>query len=191
MTDNELKAIQQAAADKASMDYLFANRIQPYVWIDGERQKIVRIKDVAITEKGLSVPVPNLMTAIGRSSHVAGKLPTGETYLFKTFAEYQSQFNGDFELGFDIDNFPFLEDQSWRNDACPSFVWRHGHKCYLMWIDHEEASHRDFPQNKRYLIVAYNEADYGDMVSAEGVTALETDIADDVIAFLTKTSPSN
>lgn len=47
-----------------------------------------------------------------------------------------------------------LYDRSWRNDVAPSFgVNLKGGLIAVLWVDHPSASRREFPENKRYLVV--------------------------------------
>ncbi len=38
--------------------------------------------------------------------------------------QYKQEFGEDFELGFELGDFPCLEDKSWKDEACPSFMFK-------------------------------------------------------------------
>lgn len=38
--------------------------------------------------------------------------------------QYKQEFGEGFELGFELGYFPFLEDKSWKDEACPSFMFK-------------------------------------------------------------------
>jgi|GEM_PF-1645385 len=38
--------------------------------------------------------------------------------------QYKQEFGEGFELGFELSDFPFLEDKSWKDEACPSFMFK-------------------------------------------------------------------
>lgn len=65
---------------------------------------------------------------------------------------YQQEFGLDFELGFDLNNFPFLEDLSFHLDECPSFVFHslapNDKEYLLLWVENKDPSMRgcDFPR---------------------------------------------
>lgn len=41
---------------------------------------------------------------------------------------YQKAFGEEFNIGFGLEHFPFLNDTSYRNDDCPSFAFKVGKK---------------------------------------------------------------
>ncbi|WP_298771034.1 hypothetical protein [uncultured Shewanella sp.] len=65
---------------------------------------------------------------------------------------YQQEFGQDFDLGFDIAMFPFLEDLSFHLDECPSFVFHalepNEKEYLLLWVEHKDTSMRNcnFPR---------------------------------------------
>ncbi|MBO7927249.1 hypothetical protein J5X91_13420 [Pseudoalteromonas sp. K222D] len=36
---------------------------------------------------------------------------------------YEQEFNENFDIGFDLEDHPYLIDKSWHNDQCPSFYF--------------------------------------------------------------------
>lgn len=37
---------------------------------------------------------------------------------------YKNEFGADFDLGFNLNDYPFLKDKSWHNDVSPSFFFK-------------------------------------------------------------------
>lgn len=66
---------------------------------------------------------------------------------------YQEMFGEDFDLGFNVDNFPFLTDKSYRNDICPSFYFKAANCYYILWVDYSSPDQRENESNSRYTIV--------------------------------------
>ena len=50
--------------------------------------------------------------------------------------QYKEQF-GDFNLGFDLSDFPELVDNSYRHDCCPRFSFRVGEQHYMLYTDYK------------------------------------------------------
>ena len=72
---------------------------------------------------------------------------------------YKNEFGPDFNLGFNLEDYPYLIDKSWHNDVSPSFYFNFGSQYYVLWVDYPEAAKRE-NTNSRYLIQkATNEAD--------------------------------
>lgn len=66
---------------------------------------------------------------------------------------YQEMFGRNFNLGFDVDDYPFLTDKSYRNDICPSFYFNVAGTYYILWVDYPDASEREDKSYSRYTIV--------------------------------------
>lgn len=72
---------------------------------------------------------------------------------------YKKEFGTDFDLGFNLNDYPFLTDKSWHNDVSPSFFFNVGPQYYVLWVDHANPAERE-DSNCRYLIQeAMNEGD--------------------------------
>ncbi|WP_394390565.1 hypothetical protein [Shewanella woodyi] len=81
--------------------------------------------------------------------------------------QYRQEFGEDFELGFELGHFPFLQDKSWHNDVCPSFMFKGkvepnipvSNQClqdeqYLvLWVDFPHEDDRENTTSSRYSIV--------------------------------------
>ncbi len=70
--------------------------------------------------------------------------------------QFQDEFGRDFDLGFDLSDFPFLHDKSWNDDDCPSFLFHCESRIKLgeylvLWVNpvKKEARLNDFP---RYIV---------------------------------------
>ncbi len=72
--------------------------------------------------------------------------------------QFQREFGYEFELGFDISQFPELTDKSWHNDVCPSFYFRIEKKYLVLWVDFKDPERREF-NGLRYTVV--NAQNYG------------------------------
>lgn len=64
---------------------------------------------------------------------------------------YKNEFGADFDLGFNLSDYPYLKDKSWHNDVSPSFYFNIGSQYYVLWVDHSEPDQRE-GTNCRYLI---------------------------------------
>jgi hypothetical protein len=72
---------------------------------------------------------------------------------------YKNEFGTDFDLGFNLKDYPYLIDKSWHNDVSPSFYFNVGSQYYVLWIDYSDPAKRE-DTNGRYLIQeAINEGD--------------------------------
>ncbi|MBG9996821.1 hypothetical protein I6F50_17365 [Pseudoalteromonas sp. NZS127_1] len=70
---------------------------------------------------------------------------------------YKQEFNENFDIGFNLEDHPYLVDKSWHNDQCPSFYFRVGEQFYVLWIDYADVKQRQ-EDTPRYVIVeAINE----------------------------------
>ncbi|MBH0039871.1 hypothetical protein [Pseudoalteromonas sp. SWN166] len=88
---------------------------------------------------------------------------------------YKQEFSQDFELGFDLNDHPYLIDKSWHNDLCPSFYFRVGEQFYVLWVDHTDVEQRE-ENTPRYVIVeAINEGsnEEPEVYAGEGKVAFE------------------
>lgn len=66
---------------------------------------------------------------------------------------YQQEFGKYFELGFNLNDYPFLTDKSYRNDICPSFYFKTAGTYYILWVDYPTPSERENENFSRYTIV--------------------------------------
>lgn len=89
--------------------------------------------------------------------------------------QYKQEFGEGFELGFELSDFPFLEDKSWKDEACPSFMFKlnsglghadsgleHGgsgskrnslEEYLVLWVDYPIKEERENSRASRYSIV--------------------------------------
>jgi hypothetical protein len=86
--------------------------------------------------------------------------------------QYKQEFGEDFELGFELNHFPFIKDKSWQNDVCPSFMFKakinsnsfglnqrpqsqsqQDEQYLVLWVDYENEDHRENTTTSRYSIV--------------------------------------
>lgn len=65
---------------------------------------------------------------------------------------YQKEFEPDFDLGFNLADFPQLNDKSWHNDMSPSFWFESNGQYYILWVDYADKSKRE-EDTPRYIIV--------------------------------------
>jgi hypothetical protein len=71
---------------------------------------------------------------------------------------YKDMFGRNFELGFDLSQFPALVDKSYANDICPTFYFCVDGEYFTLIVEHEDASHREYSEEKRYTIIrSYND----------------------------------
>lgn len=70
---------------------------------------------------------------------------------------YEKEFGLNFDLGFDLKDYPYLIDKSWHNDLCPSFYFKVLEQFYVLWVDYADIDQRE-ENTPRYLIIeAINE----------------------------------
>jgi len=86
--------------------------------------------------------------------------------------QYKQEFGEGFELGFQLSDFPYLEDKSWKDEACPSFMFKlssglgsfsdaehsalkhNSLEQYLvLWVDYPNSEERENSRASRYSIV--------------------------------------
>jgi hypothetical protein len=73
--------------------------------------------------------------------------------------KYKTEFGSNFDLGFNLTDYPYLKDKSWHNDVSPSFYFTIGSLYYILWVDYSDPAKRE-DTNDRYLIQeAINEGD--------------------------------
>lgn len=64
---------------------------------------------------------------------------------------YKKEFGDNFNLGFNIGEFPELHDKSYHNDVCPSFWFMKNGQYIVLWVDFENPQDRE-SDSKRYTI---------------------------------------
>lgn len=70
---------------------------------------------------------------------------------------YKNEFGRDFELGFELSDYPWLIDKSWHNDVCPSFYYQTTQGYFILWVDFADSERRE-EDSERYVITkAVNE----------------------------------
>jgi hypothetical protein len=78
--------------------------------------------------------------------------------------QYKQEFGENFELGFELSDYPFLIDKSWHNDACPSFMFKakidsdssgleDSSQYLVLWVDYPNKEERENTTTSRYSIV--------------------------------------
>ena len=72
-------------------------------------------------------------------------------------ALYKREFGEEFNLGFDLADFPWLKDKSWHNDVSPSFTFEAGTQYLVLWVDYEEPDSRELEQERYLVMTAFNE----------------------------------
>ncbi|WAJ69522.1 hypothetical protein [Catenovulum adriaticum] len=77
---------------------------------------------------------------------------------------YQQEFGLDFQLGFNLYDFPKLKDRSYHNDDCPSFYFNIKKQYFVLWVDYPQKHQREIESDRYTLQLADNE---GDEVSPE------------------------
>ncbi|ACJ31146.1 Conserved hypothetical protein [Shewanella piezotolerans WP3] len=105
---------------------------------------------------------------------------------------YKQEFGQNFNLGFDLSQYPWLIDKSWHNDVSPSFYFNVGQQYYVLWVDYVELSKRE-TSNERYLIQeATNEGDEAnpEVYSSSGDIIFENELIVNLNQFLTNLSNS-
>jgi hypothetical protein len=78
--------------------------------------------------------------------------------------KYKTEFGSDFDLGFNIIDYPYLKDKSWHNDLSPSFYFNVGSQYYVLWVDYSDPLKRE-DTNYRYSI--QKAIDEGDEMNPE------------------------
>jgi len=99
---------------------------------------------------------------------------------------YKNEFGTDFDLGFNLSDYPYLKDKSWHNDASPSFYFSIGSQYYVLWIDHADPTERE-DSNSRYLIQeATNEGNetHPEIYSGNGDIIFVSNLFEDISHFI-------
>jgi hypothetical protein len=99
---------------------------------------------------------------------------------------YKNEFGTDFDLGFNLNDYPYLKDKSWHNDVSPSFYFSIGLQYYVLWVDHADPTERE-DSNSRYLIQeAINEGDeiHPEIYSSDGDIVFESELVINLNQFL-------
>ncbi|MFV7770163.1 hypothetical protein [Shewanella marisflavi] len=106
---------------------------------------------------------------------------------------YKNEFGPDFDLGFNLSDYPYLKDKSWHNDVSPSFYFSIGSQYYVLWVDHTDPAERE-DLNSRYLIQeAINEGDEvnPEVYSSGGDIIFESELVKNLNQFLAKLNKSH
>ncbi|ABV86605.1 hypothetical protein [Shewanella pealeana] len=99
---------------------------------------------------------------------------------------YKNEFGTDFELGFNLANYPYLHDKSWHNDLSPSFYFKVNQQYYVLWVDYAELHKRE-DTCCRYLIQeAINEGNdvSPEIYSSNGSVIFENESSKELEEFL-------
>ncbi|WP_394201583.1 hypothetical protein [Marinagarivorans algicola] len=70
---------------------------------------------------------------------------------------YKKEFGDDFDLGFNLNAYPYLKDKSWHNDVSPSFYFNIGPQYYVLWADYADTKKREYPSERYSIQQANNE----------------------------------
>lgn len=100
---------------------------------------------------------------------------------------YKTEFGFDFNLGFDLADYPQLIDKSWHNDVCPSFYFKVGGKYFVLWVDFEDPSRREYDIARYAVVSAENlgSDESPDIVCGEnGIDMFRTDDVMSLAAYL-------
>ncbi|QFU21273.1 hypothetical protein FM038_003340 [Shewanella eurypsychrophilus] len=66
---------------------------------------------------------------------------------------YKQEFGQNFNLGFDLSQYPWLVDKSWHNDVSPSFYFKTSTGYMVLWVDYEDPVQREDSVQKRYVVM--------------------------------------
>tara|TARA_R110002033_G_scaffold169668_1_gene210754 strand:- start:8954 stop:9307 length:354 start_codon:yes stop_codon:yes gene_type:complete len=100
---------------------------------------------------------------------------------------YLKSFGNSFELGFKQSEYPFLVDQSYDNDMCPSFHFELDSAYYILWVDHAAVEKREDESNSRYTVVeAENLGDneYPELQTKASPALAEFETVADIVIYL-------
>lgn len=102
---------------------------------------------------------------------------------------YKKEFGVNFDLGFNLSDFPQLHDNSYHNDVCPSFWFESNGQYFILWVDYEESTEREL-QGKRYTIINaenFGCSEYPEIgTTDESVNLLETEYFSELKIFLSQ-----
>ena len=99
---------------------------------------------------------------------------------------YKNEFGSDFDLGFNLNDYPYLQDKSWHNDVSPSFYFNVETRYYVLWVDYADQAKRE-GSNSRYLVQeALNEGseEYPEIYCSSGNITFEGELFTDLNRFL-------
>ncbi len=81
--------------------------------------------------------------------------------------QYKEQFGEDFEVGFELDMFPQLDDHSYCHDICPRFAFKVDDQFYMLFTDYEDPDDREHDTTRYAILTA---TDHGDENNPDIVT---------------------
>lgn len=100
---------------------------------------------------------------------------------------YKREFGEDFNLGFNLTDFPWLKDKSWHNDVSPSFTFKAGSQYLVLWVDYEEPDSRELGQERYLVMTAINEGTEADpeiYTGEDSEVVLATESPSELTAYL-------
>lgn len=100
---------------------------------------------------------------------------------------YKREFGEDFNLGFNLADFPWLTDKSWHNDVSPSFTFKAGSQYLVLWVDYEEPDSRELGQERYLVMTAINEGTETDpeiYTGEDSEVVLATESPSELTAYL-------
>lgn len=100
---------------------------------------------------------------------------------------YKREFGANFNLGFNLGDFPQLHDKSYHNDVCPSFWFMKNSQYFVLWVDFENPDDRE-SETKRYTIITAE--NFGDNpnpeigLSTDSIEIFSTENQSELTTFL-------
>lgn len=77
----------------------------------------------------------------------------------RNMSVYHQAFGYEFDLGFDLSQYPFLIDKSYQNDMCPSFYFKRKSDYFILWVDYADPICREEDYPRYTIISAVNDGD--------------------------------
>jgi hypothetical protein len=99
---------------------------------------------------------------------------------------YKNAFGPNFDLGFNLNDYPNLTDKSWHNDVSPSFYFNVGSQYYVLWVDYLEPEDREQNNSRYTIITATNEGDekHSEIYSGNGNIVFESEKTEKLFEFM-------
>ena len=82
---------------------------------------------------------------------------------------YKNEFGLDFNLGIEVPT--YFEDESYRHDTCPKFIYRYQNVELFLFVEHEKKKQRE-TEDRHYTIEVFT---YPDRVTAVLSTESQTE----------------
>jgi hypothetical protein len=104
----------------------------------------------------------------------------------EVFMSYISAFGPLFDLGFEIEKYPSLNDKSYKNDTSPSFWFKTQTGYATLWIDYPNKNYREY-DSLRYTIISsenIGDIDSPDIVSSYGDVIFKCELSTQITSYL-------